>query len=291
MSSVRKGREHPLANTVTSCSKISNGVCTTRPHARGLSPWPRSSERRECGSPVGVEQPQLCCSIRGFGAESKCCWAPTNQELSSFSTAPQCHHAPPRLSSGSTSRAVPTSAQQPLLLPGPRLKPSPPPPISALCAASWPHPPTHIKATPAFLLILSFIIHFKSELIRGIKGPFSTSSRALLSQPWPGLAGPARQLSQDTAAEVQEMGSQKSSTFPLQTPCVAALITQETVPSLRNWLMMGPRWLTLSLACCLSLSHLSSESPAAINPLEITASSSSSDAGTFPSVLTLQKRE
>lgn len=58
-----------------------------------------------------------------------------------------------------------------------------------------------------------------------------------------------------------------------------------------NWLMMGPWWLTLSLGCCLSLSHLSSESPAAVNPLEITASSSSFCSGTFPSTLTLQKKE
>lgn len=55
--------------------------------------------------------------------------------------------------------------------------------------------------------------------------------------------------------------------------------------------MMGPWWLTLSLGCCLSLSHLSSESPAAVNPLEITASSSSFYSGTFPSMLTLQKKE
>lgn len=41
----------------------------------------------------------------------------------------------------------------------------------------------------------------------------------------------------------------------------------------------------------LPLSHLSSESPAAVNPSEITASSSSFYAGTFPTVLTLQKRE
>lgn len=79
--------------------------------------------------------------------------------------------------------------------------------------------------------------------------------------------------------------------FSLQTPCAVVLITQEMVLSLWNWLMMGPWWLTLSLGCCLSLSHLSSESPAAVNPLEIMASSSSFYAGTFPSALTLQKRE
>lgn len=112
--------------------------------------------------------------------------------------------------------SVPTG--QPLLLPGPCLKPSPSPLISALCAASWPHPPTHIKATPAFLLILSFIIHFKSELIRGIKGPFSISSRALLSQPWPGLAGCAQQLSQDTDAKFQETESQNGALFLCKLP-------------------------------------------------------------------------
>lgn len=82
--------------------------------------------------------------------------ATTDRLLCSFCTDPQCLPAPPGLSSGSTNVSVPVSADERLLLPGPCLKPFLPLLISALCATSWPHPPTHIKATPAFLLILSF---------------------------------------------------------------------------------------------------------------------------------------
>lgn len=81
----------------------------------------------------------------------------------------------------------------------------------------------------------------------------------------------------------------KRSTAALQTPRAVALIAQETVLSLWNRLTMG--WLALSLGCCLALSHLGSESPAAVNPLEITSASSPCYAGTFASVLTLQKKE
>lgn len=65
---------------------------------------------------------------------------------------------------------------------------------SPSCSApSAPHsllatsPRTH-QSSPSFLLMLSFILYFKSKLIRGIKGPFSASSRAFLSQPQPGPA-------------------------------------------------------------------------------------------------------
>lgn len=61
-------------------------------------------------------------------------------------------------------------------------------------------------------------MYFKSELIRGIKGPFAISSRALLSQPRPGLVGCARQLSQDTDAKFQEMESQNGALFLCKLP-------------------------------------------------------------------------
>ena len=99
----------PLAtHKITSSSKINNGLCTTQPHARGLSQRPRSSERRERESPVGTEQPWLCCSIRALCTESKCCRATTDREFGSFCTVPQCHRAPPGLSSGSTNGSVPS---------------------------------------------------------------------------------------------------------------------------------------------------------------------------------------
>lgn len=213
----RAGNVPLVTHKVTSSRKINNGLCTTQPHARGPSPRPRRSDGGDRESHRGG-RPWLCCSIRALCTEGKRCRATTHRERGSFCTIPQCHHVPAGLSGGSTGGSVPICAHQPLLLPGPCLKPFLSPLISALCAASWPHPPTHIKATPAFLLILSFIIHFKSELIRGIKGPFSISSRALLSQPWPGLAGRAQQLSQDTDAKFQETESQNGALFLCKLP-------------------------------------------------------------------------
>lgn len=110
-------------------------------------------------------------------------------------------------------------------------------PLCSLLSASI-H--SHIKAAPASLLVLNFSTHFKPELTRGIKGPLSLSPGAL-----PCLAGCTQQLSAAADAGDQERRA-KPEHCCSAAPCLPALIAQETLLSLWNWLVMGPR-LTLSL--------------------------------------------
>ena len=210
------------------------------------------------------------------------CRATTGRELSSSRSVPSAATLLPGSPVGAQPCLSPSLV--PLLLPGPSsdLSCLPSPLPSLLATSTRAH-----QSDPSCLPVLSFIIHFESELIRGIKGCFSLSSRALLSQPRPGLA--VHSSYHRAQRPVSGDGEPSRSTSPLHGPCVVALIAQEMVLSSWNRLMMGPRWLTLSLGCCLALSHLRSESPAAVNPWEITASSSSFYADTSAFALALQR--